>query len=129
MTTGNSIEEIREEHTRAEAYDKAKLDRPKLTKKIARILYKLQPDPYAVRRGITLEGALAQILALLEPLIEEHKEKCRMSIEWEVEEAKKQERERILNQMALERGDYDVGLCFEDYYWLPKDVWRALKGG
>ena len=35
--------------------------------------------------------------------------------------------EEILNQMALERCDPDVMAYFEDYYWLPKSVWQALK--
>jgi len=39
------------------------------------------------------------------------------------------ERERILNQMALERCDHDVMASFEDYYWFPKSVWQALKEG
>jgi len=39
----------------------------------------------------------------------------------------KGERERILNQMALERCDPDVMLYFEDYYYLPKSIWQALK--
>ena len=29
--------------------------------------------------------------------------------------------------MALERCDPDVMPYFEDYYWLPKSVWDALK--
>ena len=37
--------------------------------------------------------------------------------------------EEILSQMALERCDPDVMAYFEDYYWLPKSVWQALKEG
>jgi len=35
--------------------------------------------------------------------------------------------EEILNQMVLERCDPDVMPYFEDYYWLPKSIWQALK--
>ena len=44
-----------------------------------------------------------------------------------VKGAKCEERERILNQMALERCDPDVMAYFEDYYYLPKSIWQALK--
>lgn len=45
------------------------------------------------------------------------------------EAIRKEERERILSQMALERCDPDVMPYFEDYYYLPKSVWKALKEG
>ena len=48
-------------------------------------------------------------------------------IEKEYERGRKDERERILNQMELERCDPDVMTYFEDFYWLPKSVWQALK--
>ena len=37
------------------------------------------------------------------------------------------ERERILNQMELEQCDPTVMAYHNDYYWLDKDVWQALK--
>ncbi|KKL60806.1 hypothetical protein LCGC14_2201590 [marine sediment metagenome] len=35
----------------------------------------------------------------------------------------------IANLMAEERCDPDVMPYFEDYCWLPRDVWRALRLG
>lgn len=96
-----------------------------------------------ISRGIELDiMGLTNILSLIEGEIEQGREKLD-AVKVELAElnkklddreddliqAKKEERDRILDQMELERCDPTVMAWFEDYYWLPVDVWQSLKGG
>jgi len=103
------------------------MDRDKLREKIYRILWNYVGSKLT---NAMVDASTAEIEALIpdiervsiqitEDLLAHQKEK--------IEEAKKQERERILNQMEPERCDPDVMPYFEDYYWLPESVWQALK--
>lgn len=44
-----------------------------------------------------------------------------------IEQAKAEVVREILDQMVVERCDPDVMAYFDDYYWIPKHIWQALK--
>lgn len=76
------------------------LDRPELREKMRKLLHKDLRER-GIGGPLIVEGIISQILALIEPLIEERQHKlCEVCEHIVIEKAEKQERERILTLIA-----------------------------